>query len=343
MGKLVDGVWQADETPRAPNMVAGMDPDGRFALSEGAFRSWVTRNGRPGPTGHDGFAAARGRYQLYVSLACPWAHAALIMHALKGLAEIVPVSVTHWRLGDQGWSFDAGEGVVPDPVLKAHYLHEIYSHADPAYTGRVTVPLLLDRHTQAIVNNESADIVRMFNSAFDEMGANTADFYPEALRPRIDSWNARIQQDVTEAVYRGGLAPTAAQHQAAVDRLFAAFEALEDHLATNRFLCGDTLTEADIRLFPTLLRFDAVYHDLFRCRRKYLADHPNLWAYTRDIYQWPAPGGAVAATVNMRHIRRHYYESLPSLNPSGEVPETAVPDFTEPAGRERDVARLLTF
>jgi glutathionyl-hydroquinone reductase len=339
MGQLIDGVWHDRDPVAAPSMAAGIGPDGRFTLSDGAFRSWVTRTGRPGPTGHDGFAAARGRYHLYVSLACPWAHQVLMMHALKGLAGIVSVSVTHWHLGPQGWSFEPGEGVVPDPVLNARYLHELYAQADPSFTGRVTVPVLWDRHTQTIVNNESADLVRMFNTAFDGFGARPEDFYPDALRPQIDAWNARIQVDVNEGVYRAGLAPTAALHAAAVDRLFAALEALEEHLSANRFLCGDVLTEADIRLFPTLLRFDAVYHDLFRCRRRLLADHKQLWAYTRDIYQWPG----VAETVNMNHIRRHYYESLPNLNPSGTVPEDGVPDFTEPAGRGRDVSRLLTF
>jgi len=339
MGQLIDGVWHDRDPAAAPSMAAGIGPDGRFALSQGAFRNWVTKTGRPGPTGHDGFAAARGRYHLYISLACPWAHRAAMMHALKGLTGIVSVSVTHWHLGPQGWSFDAGDGVVADPILKARYLHELYTQADATYSGRVTVPVLWDRHTQTIVNNESADLVRMFNSAFDDTGAKPEDFYPTALRPQIDAWNARIQADVNEGVYRAGLAPTAALHAAAVDRLFAALQALEEHLSANRFLCGDVLTEADIRLFPTLLRFDAVYHDLFRCRRKLLADHKHLWAYTRDIYQWPG----VAETVDMRHIRRHYYEGLPNLNPSGTVPEDSLPDLSEPAGRGRDVARLLTF
>jgi len=344
MGLLIDGIWHeredgANHPARVRALAAGLSLDGRFMLNTGDFRNWVTRSGRPGPTGHDGFAAARGRYHLYVSLACPWAHRALMMHALKGLERIVSVSVTHWRPGAQGWSFDPGEGVVPDPVLGVRHVHEIYSQADPAFTGYATLPLLWDRHTQTIVNNESGDIVRMFNTAFDEVGAAAVDFYPVALRAEIDAWNARIQADVNEGVYRAGFAATAALHAAAVDRVFAALDALDAHLSGPRFLCGDALTEADIRLFPTLLRFDAVYYDLFRCRRKHLADYRHLWAYTRDIYQWPG----VAGTVNMGHIRRCYYESLPSLNPTGAVPENGLPDLDAPAERGRDVSRLLTF
>ncbi len=342
MGQLIDGVWHVQDgrgAPRAAGMAAGMEADGRFVLSEGDFRNWVTKTGRPGPMGHDGFAAARGRYHLYVSLACPWAHRVSIMHALKGLEDIVSVSVTHWHLGPQGWSFDPGEGVVADPIFQARYLHEIYTHSDPAFTGRVTVPVLWDRHTQAIVSNESADIVRMFNTAFNDVGARPDDYYPLALRPEIDAWNAAIQTDVNEGVYRAGFAATAAMHSAAVDRLFAALDELDTHLSGQRFLCGEALSEADIRLFPTLLRFDAVYHDLFRCRRKHLVDYTHLWAYTRDIYQWPG----VAGTVNMRHIRRHYYESMIALNPAGTVPDNGLPDLDLPADRGRDVSRLLTF
>jgi len=344
MGLLIDGIWHVrDEAGRHPArahaLAAGLSLDGRFMLNQGDFRNWVTRTGRPGPTGHDGFAASRGRYHLYVSLACPWAHRALMMHTLKGLEGIVSVSVTHWQPGEQGWSFDPGEGVVADPVLNARYLHEIYTQADPGFTGYATLPLLWDRHTQGIVNNESADIVRMFNTAFDEVGARPDDYYPVALRTEIDEWNERIQTDVNEGVYRAGFAATAALHEAAVDRLFAALEALDAHLSGPRFLCGDRLTEADVRLFPTLLRFDAVYYELFRCQRKHLADYRNLWAYTRDIYQWPG----VAGTVNMHHIRRCYYEGLPSLNPTGVVPESVLPDLDVPAERGRDVSRLLTF
>jgi glutathionyl-hydroquinone reductase len=332
MGLLIDGVWHGLEPPRTSR-------EGYFLRAESAFRNWVTPNGRPGPTGHDGFVAARGRYHLYVSLACPWAQRTLIMRVLKGLEEIVSVAVTHWRMGENGWSFEAAEGVIADPVFSARYLHEIYSNADPSYTGRVTVPVLWDRHTQSIVNNESTDIIRMFNSGFDGVGANTADFYPAALRPAIDDWNARIQATVNEGVYRAGFAATAAAHTEAVEALFATLDTLEAHLAGSRFLCGEQLTEADIRLFPTLLRFDAVYYDLFRCRKKHLADYRHLWDYTRDIYQWPG----VAATVNMRHIRGHYYESLIALNPAGTVPETGLPDFDAPADRGKDISRLLTF
>lgn len=342
MGLLIDGVWHVREPRQMGQDTArpyfALD-DARAMLSEGAFRSWVTPTGRPGPTGHDGFAAAAGRYHLYVSYACPWAQRAGIMRALKGLDKIISLSVTHWLRGEQGWSFIPGEGVVADPLFGARYLHEIYTHSDPTYTGRVTLPVLWDKHTQTIVNNESADIVRMFNSAFDGLGATPDDFRPPELRAQIDDWNARIQGDVNEGVYRAGFATTAAMHQAMVDRLFAALDMLDAHLAGSRFLCGAALTEADIRLFPTLLRFDVVYYDLFRCRRKHLSDYKHLWAYTRDLYQWPG----IASTVNMGHIRRHYYESMTDLNPAGTVPDDGLPDFDAPADRGRDVSRLLTF
>jgi len=332
MGLLIDGIWQARESAQATR-------EGHFLRPESAFRNWVTSNGRPGPTGHDGFSAMRGRYHLYASLACPWAHRALIMRTLKGLEEIVSLSITHWHMGEQGWSFTPGPGVIADPIFAARYLHEVYSHADPAFTGRVTVPALWDRHTQTIVNNDTSDIPRMLNRAFAEQGAAEVDFYPQARREEIEAWNARIQPNVNEGVYRAGFAQTEVARAQALDALFGTLDALEAQLANSRFLCGEAMTEADIRLFPTLIRFDAVYYDLFRCNRRQLAEYPNLWAYTRDIYQWPG----VAGTVDMLHIRRHYYESLPALNPSGAVPEALLPDFDAPAGRGRDISRSLTF
>ncbi len=332
MGLLIDGIWQPRENTQAMR-------EGHFLRPESAFRNWVTSNGRPGPTGHDGYSASRGRYHLYASLACPWAHRALIMRSLKGLGDIVSLSIVHWHMGDQGWGFAPGPGVIADPIFGDRHLHEVYSHADPAFSGRVTVPALWCRHTQTIVNNDAVDIPRMFNRAFGDLGASETDFYPVEKRPDIDAWNARIQPDVNEGVYRVGFAQTEAARVAALDALFGTLVDLETQLAQSRFLCGDALTEADIRLFPTLLRFDAVYHDLFRCNRKQLADYPNLWAYTRDIYQWPG----VAETVDMMHIRRHYYESLPALNPGGTVPESSLPDFALSVDRGRDISRLLTF
>lgn len=332
MGLLIDGNWQARESAQATR-------EGQFLRPESAFRNWVTTNGRPGPTGHDGFAAARGRYHLYASYACPWAHRALIMRALKGLEDIVSVSIMHWHIGDQGWGFAPGPGVIGDPIFGDHHLHEVYSHADPAFTGRATVPALWDRHTQTIVNNDAGDIPRMLNRAFTELGANEADFYPLARRADIDAWNAVVQLSVNEGAYRAGFAQTGAAHEKALGALFDTFDALEAHLAQSRFLCGESLTEADIRLFPTLLRFDTVYYDLFRCNRKHLADYPNLWAYTRDIYQWPG----IAATVDMTHIRRHYYESLTTLNPTGTVPSQSLPSLDMPVDRGKDVSGLLMF
>lgn len=332
MGLLIDGIWQARESAQATR-------EGHFLRPESAFRNWVTTNGRPGPTGHDGFAAARGRYHLYASYACPWAHRALIVRALKGLDDIVSVSILHWHMGEQGWGFAPGPGVIGDPIFGDRHLHEVYSHADPAFTGRATVPALWDRHTQTIVNNDASDIPRMLNRAFTDLGADAMDFYPLEKRAEIDAWNARIQPCVNEGVYRAGFAQSEAAHAQALDALFDMFDALEIHLAQSRFLCDEHLTEADIRLFPTLLRFDAVYYDLFRCNRKHLADYPNLWAYTRDIYQWPG----IAATVDMTHIRRHYYESLTTLNPTGTVPDRSLPSLDMPADRGKDVSRLLMF
>jgi putative glutathione S-transferase len=332
MGLLIDGIWQTRESAQATR-------EGHFLRPESAFRNWVTTNGRPGPTGHDGFSAARGRYHLYASFACPWAHRALLVRALKGLDDIVSLSIVHWRMGEHGWDFTPGPGVIADSIFGERYLHEVYSHADPAFTGRVTVPALWDRHTQTIVNNDAGDIPRMLNRAFTDLGATGEDFYPVEKRPEIDAWNARIQPAINEGVYKAGFAQNEAARTQALDALFATLDELEAALSQSRFLCGENLTEADIRLFPTLLRFDAVYHDLFRCNRKQLADYPNLWAYTRDIYQMPG----VASTVDMNHIRRHYYESLPTLNPKGTVPDFPLPDLETPADRGKDVSRLLTF
>jgi len=332
MGLLIDGIWQSRESAEATR-------EGHFLRPESAFRNWVTNNGRPGPTGHDGFAAAGGRYHLYASLACPWAHRALIARAVRGLEDVVSLSIVHWRMGEQGWDFTPGPGVIADTIFSDRYLHEVYSHADPSFTGRVTVPALWDRHTQTIVNNDASDIPRMLNRAFVDLGAAGPDLYPVELRSEIDAWNARIQPSVNEGVYKAGFAQSEAARTQAVDALFETLDELEAHLAQSRFLCGENLTEADIRLFPSLIRFDVVYFDLFRCNRKQLADYPHLWAYTRDIYQWPG----VAATVDMTHIRRHYYESLPSLNPTGKVPDLAIPDLEAPADRGKDVSRLLTF
>jgi glutathionyl-hydroquinone reductase len=348
MGLLIDGVWHEQEpaatraeTAKA-DAAAKADPSstaGRFERADSAFRNWVTPDGRPGPTGSDGFSAAAGRYHLYVSLACPWAHRTLIMRALKGLEQIVPVSVTHWLMAEQGWTFSPGEGVIPDPLFNSRYLHEIYTRADAHYTGKVTVPVLWDQHTQTIVNNESSEIIRMFNSAFDALGAQPGDYYPKDRREEIDALNDRIYTTINNGVYKAGFATTQTAYEEAVSPLFATLDWLEERLAESRFLCDDTLTEADIRLFTTLVRFDAVYHGHFKCNIRRLIDYRNLWAYTRDIYQVPG----IAATVNFTHIKRHYYQSHKRINPSGIVPVGPALDFDEPAERGKDVARLLNF
>ncbi|HVZ09428.1 glutathione S-transferase family protein [Rhodopila sp.] len=304
-----------------------------------AFRNWVTPDGRPGPTGMDGFSASPGRYHLYVSLACPWAHRTLIMRTLKGLEEIIPISVTHWLMGDQGWTFEPGEGVIPDPLHSTQAIHQLYTRADSTYSGKATVPVLWDQHTQTIVNNESSDIIRMFNSAFDGVGAKPGDFYPSALRETINTINQRVYDTLNNGVYRCGFATTQAAYDEAIGPLFETLDWLEDRLGQSRFLCGEALTEADIRLFTTLVRFDAVYHGHFKCNIRRIVDYPRLWAYARDIYQWPG----VAATVDFGHIKRHYYMSHRHINPTGIVPAGPALDFTLPADRAPAVDKLIVF
>jgi putative glutathione S-transferase len=337
MGVLIDGVWHEQEPEPAKTDTARAA--GRFERVQTSFRNWVTPDGRPGPTGSDGFSAAAGRYHLYVSLACPWAHRVLIMRALKGLEQIIPISVTHWLMGEQGWTFSPGEGVIPDPLFNSRYLHEIYCRADTHYSGRASVPVLWDQHTQTIVNNESSEIIRMFNSAFDAVGAQPGDYYPKDKREEIDTLNARIYDTLNNGVYKAGFATTQSAYEEAVTPLFETLDWLDDILSQSRFLCDETLTEADIRLFTTLVRFDAVYNGHFKCNIRRILDYKNLWAYTRDIYQTPG----VAQTVNFVHIKRHYYQSHKRINPTGVVPIGPALDFDASAERGKDVARLLTF
>jgi putative glutathione S-transferase len=331
MGLMINGTWQEHEPERGK--------DGHFERPTTSFRNWITPDGRPGPTGQDGFRAVAGRYHLYVSLACPWAHRTLIMRALKGLQTIIPVSVTHWLMAEHGWTFAAGEGVVPDSLYSSRYLYDLYARADETYSGRVTVPILWDQHTQTIVNNESADIIRMLGSAFDQAGAKPGDYYPVALRGEIDALNQRIYDTLNNGVYKSGFATTQAAYEASVVPLFETLDWLEDRLSRSRFLCGDALTEADIRLFTTLVRFDSVYYGHFKCNIRRIVDNRNLWAYTRDLYQLPG----VAETVNFGHIKRHYYMSHRRINPTGIVPIGPVLDFDAPAGRGRDVDKLIVF
>lgn len=306
---MVDGAWHDEWYDTGSN-------DGRFIRADAQFRHWVTADGSPGPSGEGGFAAEPGRYHLYISNACPWAHRTRIMRTLKGLADWIDLSVVHWHMGAQGWTFEPGDGVIPDPVHHAQYVHEIYRAAAADYSGRVTVPILWDKHTATIVNNESSEIMRMFNSAFDALGATPGDYYPAALRDEIDAVNARVYDSVNNGVYKCGFATSQLAYDEAIEPLFDTLDWLDARLAGQRYLVGETLTEADWRLFTTLIRFDPVYVGHFKCNKKRLIDYPNLSRLARELYAYPG----VAETVNMRHIKHHYYGSHETINPSGVVP-----------------------
>jgi putative glutathione S-transferase len=327
MGMLVNGEWRDVWYDTSAT-------GGRFVRQDSAFRNWVTADGRPGPTGGGGFPAERGRYHLYVSLACPWAHRTLIMRRLKGLEDAVSFSVVHWRMREEGWTFAPGPCVTGDPVNGAQALYQVYAAADPRYTGRVTVPVLWDKARRTIVSNESADILRMFNSAFDDFGAAPGDYYPAPLRADIDALNDRIYKNVNNGVYRAGFATTQAAYEEAAVPLFETLDRLEARLSGSRYLVGDRLTEADIRLFTTLVRFDAVYYGHFKCNLRRIVDYPALWRFTRDVYGL----SSVAETVNLYHIKHHYYESHPTINPSGIVPLGPVIDFVIPPCGSADAA-----
>ena len=322
MGLLAGGQW-------VDQWYDTKSTGGRFVRSQAQFRNWVTRDGGPGPGGEAGFQAEAGRYHLYVSLACPWAHRTLIFRALKGLEDMIGVSVVNPYMAEHGWTFDPAPGVVADPVGAAHYLYQVYLRARPDYSGRVTVPVLWDLKRATIVSNESSDIVRMLNSAFDGLGARAGDYAPVELLPAIDALNARIYDSVNNGVYKAGFATDQAVYEREVAALFRALDELETLLAGQRYLLGDRVTEADWRLFTTLIRFDAVYHGHFKCNLRRLADYPNLWNYTRELYQWPG----VARTVNFEHIKQHYYRSHPSINPNRIVPAGPLLALDEPHRR----------
>lgn len=309
MGQLVDGTWQT-----APVIPKG--EGGNFRRTDSSFRNWITPDGAAGPSGVGGFPAEAARYHLYVSLACPWAHRATIMRHLKGLEDIVGLSVTHWLMGDHGWTFTPGPCVTGDPLKEAEVLHQIYTAADPHYTGKVTVPVLWDKVQDTIVSNESAEIIRMFNSAFGEVGASGPDYYPIELQTEIDAVNDRIYQTLNNGVYRAGFATTQEAYDKAVIAVFETLDWLEDRLATKEWLVGGDVTEADIRLFTTLVRFDPVYHGHFKCNLRRIVDYPNL---SRFLQAFGALQG-VAETVNIDHIKRHYYQSHSQINPTGIVP-----------------------
>ena len=323
MGLLQDGKWvdQWYDTESS---------GGHFVRKAPQFRSWVTVDGTAGPSGDGGFKAESGRYHLYVSLACPWANRTLIFRALKELEQMISVSVVHWYMAEDGWTFAAGDGVLPDTVNDAQLMHEVYTKAMSDYSGRVTVPVLWDKQTKTIVSNESSEIIRMFNSAFDGIGAKAGDYYPPDMRSETDSLNERIYATVNNGVYQCGFATTQAAYQEAVTPLFDTLDWLEDRLRSKRYLTGDQITEADWRLFTTLIRFDAVYVGHFKCNIRRIADYPNLSEYLRDLYQQPG----IAKTVNMEHIKRHYYESHETINPSRVVPQGPVIDFTVPHDRK---------
>jgi putative glutathione S-transferase len=322
LGLLVDGIW-------VDQWYDTKSTGGRFVRQASAFRNWVTADGAPGPTGVGGYKAESGRYHLYVSFACPWAHRTLIFRKLKRLEHIISVSVVHWLMAENGWTFAEGPGVVPDPIYRASFLHEVYARAQPNYTGRVTVPVLLDKSTDTLVNNESSEIIRMFNSAFDACGAVPGDYYPEDLRPEIDAWNARIYDTVNNGVYKAGFATSQDAYEAAFHKLFETLDVLEEHLGRHRYLLGQRITEADWRLFTTLLRFDPVYVGHFKCNLRRIADYPNLFGYLRDLYQVPG----VADTVNMQHIKGHYYQSHRTINPTGIIAAGPTMNLALPHGR----------
>ena len=322
MGLLVEGRWQ-DQWYESK--------DGTFQREQAQRRNWLTADGKPGPTGVGGFAAEAGRYHLYVSLACPWAHRTLILRKLKGLENLIDVSVVSWLMLENGWTFDRNLGSTGDKLDHFNFLHQRYTVDTANYTGRVTVPVLWDKQTNRIVNNESAEIIRMFNSAFDELTGNDLDLYPAPLRAEIDALNERIYPAVNNGVYRAGFATSQQAYEEAFDELFGELDRLEQLLGANRYLTGEYLTEADTRLFTTMIRFDAVYFGHFKCNLRRIADYPNLSNWLREIYQWPG----IAETVSFEHIKNHYYSSHKTINPTGIVPKGPAQDFTAAHDRAR--------
>ncbi len=318
MGRMIEGVWHKDEDHRTA-------PDGRFLRAATSFRDAVTADGS------SGFNAEPGRYHLYVSHACPWAHRTMILRALRRLEDAISVSVVDPFTGDEGWHFSDGPGCIPDTVNGARYLREIYKLARDDFTGRVSVPVLWDKREKTIVNNESAEIVRMLNTEFDEWADGGPDLYPAALRDEIDAINETIYEHVNNGVYKTGFARSQAAYEDAFDALFATLDELEARLASQRYLAGACITEADWRLFPTLVRFDAVYVGHFKCNRRRIEDYPALGNYLRDLYQQPG----IADTVNMAHIKGHYYASHVAVNPTRIVPKGPELDFMRPHDRDR--------
>lgn len=323
MGQLVDGVW-------SDAWYDTVKSGGAFVRSTAGFRNWITADGAAGPTGDAGFAATSGRYHLYVSYACPWAHRTLIFRALKGLESHISVSAVHPDMLSDGWTFDRDEfGARGDDLYGLPFARDIYVRADPAISGRVTVPILWDKDRQTIVSNESSEIIRMFNSAFDDITENRTDYWPFAHRDAIEAVNTRIYDTLSNGVYKCGFATSQGAYDAAIGPLFDTLDWLENRLSQGRYLMGDWVSEADWRLFTTLIRFDPVYHLHFKCSRKRIVDYPNIWGYVRELYQWPG----VAATVNMPHIVRHYHYSHDMINPNRIIPVGPNLDYGAPHGR----------
>jgi len=323
MGLLVDGVWQDQwyDTKQS---------NGKFVRKESSFRNWVTADGSPGPQGDGGAEAEPDRYHLYLSYACPWAHRALIFRKLKGLEKLISISVVSPDMMNMGWEFSKFPGSIPDSINHSRFLYEVYCKADSNYSGRVTVPVLWDKKQATIVNNESSEIIRMFNSAFNEITGNKLDFYPQKLRNEIDKINAFVYDKINNGVYKAGFATTQKAYAEAVKELFTALDELEVRLAKQKYLIGDVLTEADWRLFTTLVRFDPVYVGHFKCNLRRLIDYPNLFGYTCELYQMPG----IDETVNMEHIKGHYYRSHTTINPTGIVPAGPELDYTQSHGRD---------
>jgi putative glutathione S-transferase len=323
MGTMIDGVWHRDDP--AP------DADGRYRRPPSPVRHWVTSDGRAGPSGSPGYPAEPGRYHLVIAEVCPWAHRTWIVRKIKDLEASVSMSIVAPQRSDQGWIFDPHSSRYRDPILGAAALHELYAEGAPGYTGRVTVPILWDRKTGVLVNNESSEIIRMFNAAFDEITGNKVDLYPRELRAEIDALNARTFADLNNGVYRAGFARSQQAYEEAVDAVFDALDFLETRLGTRRYLMGEVPTEADWRVFPTLARFDVAYVGAFRCNVRRLVDYPNLWEYTRDLYQQPG----VAETVLPELYKRGYYSISGERNPLGIIPKGPTLDFSTPHRRAR--------
>ena len=322
MGRLENGVW-IDQWHNTK------ETKGRYVRKPSIFRNWITVDGEAGPTGKGGYLAEKDRYHLYISWACPWAHRTLIFRAIKGLENMISISGVNAIMRSNGWTFDDGYGVIPDNINHSKYLYEVYLKEDNTYSGRVTVPLLWDKKTSTIVNNESADIIRMFNSAFDNIGAKEGDYYPDSLRDKIDNMNDFIYQNINNGVYRSGFATTQDAYDEAIETLFFGLDELDNILSKQRYLVGNIITEADWRLLPTLLRFDSVYHGHFKCNKRKLKEYDNLFNYAKELYQFPG----ISETYDDKYSKEHYYGSHETINPSGVIAHGPEFEFDQPHNR----------